>query len=75
MTSPAVTLSPKARNFVRVSCGTRCTLTSKAQVAVADAASVAVQVTRVGPTGKTSPDAGAQPTVAGARPPAGVGSE
>jgi hypothetical protein len=49
-------------------------MTSKAQVAVAAAASVAVHVTRVGPTGKTSPGAGVQLTVAGARPPAGLGS-
>jgi hypothetical protein len=60
-TSPAVMLSPKARNFVRVSCGTGAfTVTEKLHEALARAASVAVQRTVVVPTENPDADVGEQ---------------
>ena len=74
VTSPSVTLSPNARNFVRDRVGRRETVTGKVQLAVADEASVAVHVTVVEPSGKVEPDGGVQATVTGARPPVADGS-
>jgi hypothetical protein len=62
-------LSPNARKRVHVSVGVRVTTTGKLQVAVWDAASVAVQETAVSPMGNVLPDPGVHWTVAGARPP------
>ena len=73
MTSPAVTLSPKARKLVRCNVGRRVTLTVKAQVACRLSASEAVQLTLVEPRGNCEPDAGVQATVTGICPPDVVG--
>jgi hypothetical protein len=73
-TSPAVMLSPNARNFVRVSCGAgAATVTLKVHDAVACAASVAVHRTVVVPTGKIEADAGVQLFCTGDRPPLTTG--
>jgi hypothetical protein len=53
--SPAVMLSPKARNFVALSLGGATTAIRKLQEAVCWAASRAVHATSVAPTSKREP--------------------
>lgn len=74
VTSPAVRLSPKARNRVRESCGIGVTVTVKVQEAEADAASEAVHCTSVAPTPNADPDGRVQLTVTGSIPPLVVGA-
>lgn len=75
-TSPAVMLSPKARNVVRDSCGSgAATVTVNVHDLVVCTASVAVQRTVVAPTGKSEAAAGVQLVCTGAMPPALTGDE
>ena len=67
-TSPAVMLSPNARNLVAFRLGPT-TVTANVQLAVRCWASVAVQVTLVEPTGNDDPLDGLQPTMTGVVPP------
>ncbi|MDP2053166.1 MAG: hypothetical protein Q8L75_05995 [Acidobacteriota bacterium] len=69
VTSPWVMLSPKARNFVAVSCGMRLTVTGKLHVAVRLRESLAVHETEVVPSANVVPDAGVHDTVTGDCPP------
>ncbi len=62
-------LSPKAMKCDRDSSGGGGTVTWKVQLAVAAAASVAVQVTGVVPTAKACPEPGAHAIAIGRRPP------
>src|SRR5688572_8809576 len=70
--SPAVTLSPNARNRRMVS-DSGLSVTENEQVARRWRASVAVQPTTVVPTGKPDPVAGVQIVVTGSAPPATTG--
>jgi hypothetical protein len=68
-------LSPNARNFVRVICGTGAvTVTAKLHDALACTASVAVQRTVVAPIGNIDADAGVQLVCTGATPPLATGA-
>ena len=67
-------LSPKARNLVFEMRGLGVTATLKLQVAVRCSESVAMQVTRVLPSGKFAPDCAEQVTVTGLCPPDAVGT-
>jgi hypothetical protein len=62
-------LSPNAMKFVRVSSGGGETVSGNAQLAEAAAASVAVHVTGVVPTGKTCPEPGVHVVVTWGCPP------
>ena len=73
-TSPAVKLSPKARNRVRVICGIAVTVTENEQDADAAAVSVAVHCTLVVPAPNADPDGRVQLTEIGATPPLVVGA-
>ena len=76
VTSPAVMLSPNARNLVRDTCATgAATVTVNEHDRVACAASVAVHRTVVDPTGKVDAEAGVQAVCTGATPPAVTGEE
>ena len=70
---PSVMLSPKARKRTDDNTGTAETITEKPHVPDRPRESVAVQVTRVVPSGNAVPDAGAQVVVTGALPPAATG--
>jgi len=74
VTSPAVVLSPKARNFVRVSVGILLTRTVNVHAAAVFRASSAWHATVVAPIGKLAPENGEQVTVTGAWPPRVVGA-
>jgi hypothetical protein len=74
VTSPAVTLSPNARNLVRVSVAMRLTTTGNVHAAAVFRASTAWQATVVMPTWNTEPENGEQVTVTGAWPPLVVGA-
>src|SRR5215213_5167539 len=63
VTSPAVRLSPNARNFVFDSVGSLETFTANEHVAVRLSESVAVQLTVVVPIGKVVPGEGSQVTL------------
>ena len=68
-TTPAVMLSPNARNRAPVNRGGPCTLTMKEQVAVWPRESCAWQLTVEGPTGNALPGCGVQLRLIGAVPP------
>ena len=63
VTSPAVMLSPNARNLVFDSCASLATVTENEQLAVRFSESVAVHDTFVVPMGKLSPEAGEHDTL------------
>src|SRR5690554_5901800 len=72
--SPAVRLSPKARNLVRDNSGIGAvTDTVNVQARMVEAPSVAVHCTGVSPTGNSAPDVCVQLTRTGATPPVVVG--
>ncbi len=73
-TSPAVMLSPNARNFVTVSCGVLATVTVNEHVPVRFSESVAVHATVVAPSGNVAPEAGVHVTVTGSLPALTVGA-
>jgi hypothetical protein len=60
VTSPAVILSPKARNLVASSVGRRATSMTVWQLSLCPRASVPWQVTMVVPTANAEPEGGAQ---------------
>src|SRR3954470_11158593 len=66
-------LSPNARNRTDDSTGTADTMTEKPHVPVLSRLSVAVQVTRVDPSGKAVFDAGVHVVETGAAPPVATG--
>jgi hypothetical protein len=72
--SPAVMLSPKARNDVVVSLGGSSTVTTNEQVATRCKASVAVHVTVFCPIANGEPVAGVQVVLTGSLPLATAGS-
>jgi hypothetical protein len=72
--SPAVMLSPRARNLVIVSSGVRVTVTVNEHELVRFRASVPVHVTVVAPIGKVDPEAGVHANVTGSLPAATVGA-
>ena len=67
-TSPAVMLSPNARNLVAVNCGALLTVTVNEHELERFRASVAVQFTVVAPSGNIDPDEGVHATVTGSLP-------
>ena len=74
VTSPAVMLSPNARNFVFESVASFATVTVKEQLAVRFRESVAVHDTFVLPIGKLSPELGEHDTLTVLRSPAAHGA-
>jgi hypothetical protein len=72
--TPAVMLSPNARNLVSAIRGTGLTVTANVQALARDCASVAVHVTFVTPTGNAVSAAGEHTTDTGGAPPVTVGA-